>query len=286
MDLPGQDQRGNCRYFWHQPANSPEAPGTFIGQDGGRKPLSIDHPNCGTSHITPAMPHFTRSNGVSLHYETSGTGPLDLLFLHGWGGSARFWDPFIAQHANFPGSRRVCLSFRGHGDSEKPQEGYSVSELAREGLDVLDAIGSVRAVVIGFSMGGKIAPYCGMMDPRRIVGQVLVAPAGPARIEIPREMIEEYLEAASDPQQIRKLFRPWMKEEPEERVYDRFIEDLNHIPTNHAGRRNASRGWRGVDAGSRHFPTGVPGQAAPGVNWPGAAHCRWRSIWPGQPPVA
>ncbi len=66
-----------------------------------------------------------------------------LLLLHGLASSARIWDlvaPTLAQDR-----RVVALDQRGHGLSEKPDDGYDFASIVADDLAAVDALASGRA---------------------------------------------------------------------------------------------------------------------------------------------
>jgi pimeloyl-ACP methyl ester carboxylesterase len=111
------------------------------------------------------------------HYERRpGTGPT-LVFLHYWGGSGRTWAPVIAA---LPGRDTLTIDFRGWGRSRALPGPYGLRQLAADTRAVLAAAGVAEFVLIGHSMGGKVAQLVAATGPDGLRGIVLVAPA-PAR---------------------------------------------------------------------------------------------------------
>lgn len=82
-----------------------------------------------------------------LAYRVLGEGGPVTVFAHGLGGSMAETRP-LAQRVE---GTRVLLDFRGHGDSERLQDGWDYDLLARDLLAVADATGATRAV--GLSLG-------------------------------------------------------------------------------------------------------------------------------------
>lgn len=95
------------------------------------------------------------SNGVSLHVEDLGQGDPSLVFLHYWGGSSRTWRHAIAKLA--PSFHTVAIDLRGWGQSEAAAEGYGLADLAADVGGVIAELNLSRYVLVGHSMGGKIA---------------------------------------------------------------------------------------------------------------------------------
>ena len=94
--------------------------------------------------------HFTTSDGVRLHYLEAGSGPL-LVFVPGWTMPAEIWDPQIRHFATT--HHVVALDPRGHGQSEKPAQGYHPSRRGQDIGELLEHFGGTPAVVVGWSLG-------------------------------------------------------------------------------------------------------------------------------------
>ena len=106
-----------------------------------------------------------RCNGVDLRVEEIGSGP-PLLLIMGLGASLETW---VAQREAFARRHRVILfDNRGAGGSECPPPPWSVPDMAADAFGVLDALGVVRANVLGVSMGGMIAQEMAIARPERV----------------------------------------------------------------------------------------------------------------------
>ena len=105
-----------------------------------------------------------------------GAGPT-LVFLHYWGGSARTWQPVVDRLA---GRDVLTLDFRGSGRSSAMPGPYTLEQLAEDTLAVLVDAGVGDHVLVGHSMGGKVAQLVAARWSPGLRGVVLVAP-GPAR---------------------------------------------------------------------------------------------------------
>ena len=114
---------------------------------------------------------------MKLNVEISGSGATALLYLHYWGGSARTWRPVI--DALPDGDRHIALDLRGWGDSAKPDAGYALADMADDVRGMIDLLGLDRYVLVGHSMGGKLAQYLASDRPTGLLGLVLVAPSPP-----------------------------------------------------------------------------------------------------------
>jgi 3-oxoadipate enol-lactonase len=96
-----------------------------------------------------------RAGNISLEVEEQGTGEPALVFLHYWGGSRRTWTKVMDGLKN--NYRCVAYDQRGWGGSDAPAEGYALADLAEDALSLIAAMGLRRYVLVGHSMGGKVA---------------------------------------------------------------------------------------------------------------------------------
>jgi pimeloyl-ACP methyl ester carboxylesterase len=114
---------------------------------------------------------------MTLNFEISGSGATALLYLHYWGGSARTWRPVI--DALPDDCTHVAVDLRGWGDSPRPDAGYGLADMADDVRGVIDTLALERYVLVGHSMGGKLAQYLAADRPAGLLGLVLVAPSPP-----------------------------------------------------------------------------------------------------------
>jgi len=123
--------------------------------------------------VQPTSIRLPGADGLSIHaLEWSREGTA-LVFLHGFSNEAHVWDdaaPAVAPHY-----RTVALDLRGHGDSDHDPEGrydydFHVADLEA----VLDALGIGRLVLVGHSLGGRVAMRFAGRHPDRLAGLVIV----------------------------------------------------------------------------------------------------------------
>lgn len=130
------------------------------------------------------------ANGIRIHVEEQGRGDPSLVFLHYWGGSSRTWKHVTAGLA--PSFHTVAVDHRGWGRSDAPAAGYALADLAADADGVIAALGLTRYVLVGHSMGGKVAQLMASRRPAGLAGLVLVAPSPPSPMAMPaaaREMM-------------------------------------------------------------------------------------------------
>ncbi len=167
------------------------------------------------------MPVTTTRDGVRLHYDMYGQGPLTLLFMHGWAGSGNYFAGTV-EHLEFSGFRAVTMDLRGHGDSDKPEHGYSDEQLAADALAVTDTGGADVLVPVGFSMSGRFAQYVPLLAPNRVRGLVLVAGCPAAPIPLPQETRRDWVAHAGRPDRLAELTAMFLTQPVAPEVLDRF----------------------------------------------------------------
>jgi len=130
-------------------------------------------------------------NTVALNVVQSGEGSPTLLFLHYWGGSSRTWsavmDLLSADHLC------VAVDFRGWGASDRSASDYGLETLADDVEGVVSQLGLEEFVVVGHSMGGKVAQLISGRNLPGLKGLVLVAPAPPTPLSVPEEQRQDML---------------------------------------------------------------------------------------------
>ncbi|MEU5085177.1 alpha/beta hydrolase [Streptomyces sp. NPDC021356] len=116
--------------------------------------------------------------GGSLKVRTGGgDGGTALVFTHYWGGSAATWDE-VVRHLP-PEQATVRFDQRGWGASRELPGPYHLGRLADDLLRVVEECVAGPFVLVGHSMGGKVAQLVAARRPSRLAGLVLVAPAPP-----------------------------------------------------------------------------------------------------------
>jgi len=119
-----------------------------------------------------------------------GTGPT-LVFLHYWGGSARTWDLVVDRLVD---RDVLTVDFRGWSRSSALPGPYTLGQLADDTLAVLADARVTDYVLVGHSMGGKVAQLVAAVRPAGLRGIVLVG-SGPAKPAA--QITPEYQEALS-----------------------------------------------------------------------------------------
>lgn len=114
---------------------------------------------------------FVDLGELRTHYELTGPeGPV-LVFSNSLGTEFAMWDPQMAELAQR--FRILRYDTRGHGQSSVTAGDYTIEQLGRDVLGLLDAQGLERVHFCGLSMGGMIGIWLGMHAPNRLQRLVL-----------------------------------------------------------------------------------------------------------------
>jgi len=125
-------------------------------------------------------------NGITIHYEDSGSGPAVFL-THGYAAAGAMWKP-QRKPLNDAGYRLVSWDMRGHAETESPddQAQYSEALTIADMVGLMDLLGVDRAVVGGLSLGGYMSLAFHLAHPER-VRALLLCDTGPGyRSDEPR----------------------------------------------------------------------------------------------------
>ena len=111
--------------------------------------------------------------GVTLdHVEKGNKTGTPVIFLHGLTDS---WHSFESVFATLPSSvRGFAITQRGHGDSEKPAEGYTPREFAADVAAFIRQKSLGSAIIVGHSMGGIHAQQFALSYPKLVKGIVII----------------------------------------------------------------------------------------------------------------
>ena len=125
---------------------------------------------------------------IKIHTETFGKS-LDpaCVLIAGKMSTARFWTDVFCQYLASQGFYVIRYDHRDVGESSEidwQKTPYTMSDLAKDAISVIDGYGIKKAHFIGDSMGGWICQRIGVDYPEKVLGLVIIS-AGP--IEITKE---------------------------------------------------------------------------------------------------
>ena len=127
--------------------------------------------------MTPET-RYARSGDVSIAYQVAGDGPIDLVVAPGWVSNVEvLWeDPAVARFfgrlATF--SRLILFDKRGTGQSDRVADMPTLETRMDDVRAVMDAVGSTRAALCGYSEGGVMCALFAATYPDRTAALVMV----------------------------------------------------------------------------------------------------------------
>lgn len=173
--------------------------------------------------VVPAVPEakYVDAGGIKIHFHDDGEAEKGtVMFIHGSGPGASGWSnfkgnyPYLNQH----GYRTLVPDMYGYGYSDKPTEGtYFMQDLAKQFLDMIDALGIEKISLVGNSMGGAVAIQFALAYPERTEKLILMAPGG-------LEKRETYMGMKGIKTMIANMSK--RDQTPEERMRDTFSLQL------------------------------------------------------------
>ena len=111
---------------------------------------------------------------IQLSYLEWNQGEEPLLLLHGLGDHCLVWSSLGDYLVNK--YHIVAPDMRGHGESSKPERGYSFGDAIADLESLMDSLGWSSAHVIGHSWTGKLALIWARQQPERLRSMILVDP--------------------------------------------------------------------------------------------------------------
>lgn len=168
------------------------------------------------------------ADGVEIAYRTAGEPPPNLLFMHGWAGSGRYFDETL-EHLDLSRMRAITFDFRGHGESGSG-EAFGLDDLTADALAVADDAGADSFVLVGFSMSGKFAQHVTCTHADRVLGQILVAGAPAGELSLPPELIADWYARAGSSERMIELVRMFIARPVAKEVLQRFGDDAARVP--------------------------------------------------------
>ncbi len=115
---------------------------------------------------------YTRTDGVNIAYQVVGDGSIDLVVVPGWLSNIEvFWEEprverFLRGLASF--SRLILFDKRGTGLSDRVTDSATLEERMDDVRAVMDAVGSQRAALFGYSEGGAMCALFAATYPERV----------------------------------------------------------------------------------------------------------------------
>ena len=107
-----------------------------------------------------------------IHHVVTGKGRPAVVFAHGFGCALSDWDGQVAHLS--PRHLTVAADLRGHGTSPGTAAECSIERLGADVGEVIQALASPPAVLVGHSMGCRVVIEAALQAPAHAAGIVLI----------------------------------------------------------------------------------------------------------------
>ena len=175
------------------------------------------------------------TTGAVIHALDEGQGDTALVFLHYWGGSARTWRHVVAQLKDR--ARCVSLDLRGWGRSVALDGHYDLDAMAGDVSEVIASLGLTRCILVGHSMGGKVAQIVAAKGNGSLAGLALIAPSPPTGMPVPAEVREAMLASYQNAEGVNEALKILCHRQLPEEDRRQVVEDTLR------GAAGAKREW-------------------------------------------
>jgi pimeloyl-ACP methyl ester carboxylesterase len=121
---------------------------------------------------------YASSGGINIAYQVIGDGPIDLVLVPGWVSNIEvFWEEpnfarFLLELSSF--CRLILFDKRGTGLSDRVVDVSTLEQRMDDVRAVLDAIGSKRAALLGYSEGGPMCALFAATYPERTSALIMI----------------------------------------------------------------------------------------------------------------
>jgi len=115
--------------------------------------------------------HRVDAGGIELHVEVAGDGPAVVL-THGVLADARMFEHQVTDLAR--DHRVITFDLRGHGRSDPPRGGYTIRDVAKDFMRVMDALGVRQAILGGHGVGAAAVLHVALTHPERVRAMILM----------------------------------------------------------------------------------------------------------------
>ena len=149
---------------------------------------------------------YAELGDLKLYFERAGSGEPELLFVPGWCCDTTAFQP---QFDHFAGTHSVTsFDLRGCGRSDRPEDGYTIPELADDLARLCAEVGIEQPVVVGHSLGGMIGVELAARHPSVPRALVLVDPGPIDPLPEAVESFRGFAEQLEGPngEEVRRLY--------------------------------------------------------------------------------
>jgi len=131
------------------------------------------------------------------YLDQGAAGGVPVILIHALGDSLRSYEPVLT---HLPDDIRVLVpTLRGHGDADRPEQGYTPVDFARDIAALLVDAQVESAVLVGHSSGAQTAQQFAITYPQCTLGLILVGAPGTIHTHPGVVEFDQVFGALSDP---------------------------------------------------------------------------------------
>lgn len=161
-----------------------------------------------------------------IHHVVSGAGTPPLVFIHGFSCDYTDWKPQVDAFAGR--HKTVAVDLRGHGKSAAKGYECSIEALASDVAVLMRHLDLGPSVLIGHSMGCRIAIEVGMQVPTRTAGLILVD--GSQFSAATEALVRQRIEAGELDAMLKGMFSAMFNERSDKAVADAIVARALKLP--------------------------------------------------------
>jgi len=135
--------------------------------------------------INPVHDEYIIAGDLTFHYVQWGTQGSPIIFIHGITANAFYFQALADDLAN--NYRVFAYDLRGRGDSDKPENGYSIPFHAADLAEMIDKLEVDRPIIAGHSLGALIGLYFAVHYPEKLSKLILIDAGAPFEWKTPEE---------------------------------------------------------------------------------------------------
>ena len=143
---------------------------------------------------------------MTISYTQHGSGPERVLVMHDWNGDHTTYDPALP-YLDGSAFTYAFVDLRGYGKSRDMTGEYTVTEIARDCLEVADALGWQRFHVIGHSMTGMATQRIALDAPSRVKSAIAVCAVSAAGLPMDDDGWGFFSSTTEDDDAFRQLIK-------------------------------------------------------------------------------
>ena len=168
---------------------------------------------------------------MKLHYIEKGNGNITLVFLHYFGGAANTWNEVMNRLQNE--FRCIAVDMLGFGKSPAINQTISVDNSTDTLIELLENLNLRNYILIGHSMGGKIAINAAAKDLKGLLRLILIAPSPPSAEPMTEQERNDMFTAFGNKEAVKKMIQNAVFNPLPEDV---FLKEVNNnLQTSQAG---------------------------------------------------